>query len=464
MNITPYQYIIFLMSEKTKYGENYRFLITQLSRLQILQDPQCPTMAVFGNSRGEHKLLYNLNFWRQLHPRSAKHVLVHEALHYVLAHVYRALMLQAEFCLNEQHMLWLRQAAEITVNHELLKIFPEINYLVTSDDGTENHKILGTEAFLVAKKFNIPAGLSLEENFVALMQKEPSETPELTSFLYGLLRTAESLAESEKQTTASSSSEEDASKNISNDLSVTNENVANALAAHNNKNTANDLTTLTSKLLHLKACNNKSLLESAKQRTFLQIQKTVKSWGTDSENIAEICPYLNPPKLNFTEILQHIISTKLKDKKRTLLHPSRRRQHLVLAFPGKKHSKGLCIVWITDTSSSMDNTAISKGLGLLRKLQKLHQHTVWVVEADCQVQKIYELDSHKKIEYNIIGRGGTSFDPALEASIKLNPDLVFYYTDGYAPPPNVRVDCPLYFLITKNGKYVPGHKNILIGE
>ena len=68
---------------------------------------------------------------------------------------------------------------------------------------------------------------------------------------------------------------------------------------------------------------------------------------------------------------------------------------------------------------------------------------------------MYELGSDKEVKYDVRGRGGTSFDPALKFAQELlpRPDAVFYFTDGGAPAPQKenRVPCLFAWIITPTG-------------
>jgi predicted metal-dependent peptidase len=64
---------------------------------------------------------------------------------------------------------------------------------------------------------------------------------------------------------------------------------------------------------------------------------------------------------------------------------------------------------------------------------------VWWLDVDCKAYKKPEIVSLRDIpKLPILGRGGTSFHPGIDAVLKMKqkPDLVIYMTDGdgHAPP------------------------------
>lgn len=146
----------------------------------------------------------------------------------------------------------------------------------------------------------------------------------------------------------------------------------------------------------------------------------------------------NKSKVHWTKELAHIL------KKATgrieaggmdfsLSHPSKR--SFARGFPRPGLVQYLPeIAFVLDTSGSMGTeqiqAAILQTVGIFRGLGV---ESAWFVQADAAVAaapKRVRLRDLKKIE--IAGRGGTSFDPALQVvqGLQPRPDLVVYLTDG----------------------------------
>jgi predicted metal-dependent peptidase len=102
----------------------------------------------------------------------------------------------------------------------------------------------------------------------------------------------------------------------------------------------------------------------------------------------------------------------------------------------------------------MGSEELSMALSLMQDLQRADRDIrITIIESDAAVGKVYEVGPSSEIDPRFTGRGGTDFNPALVEAKDHEPDVVFYYTDGYAPPPEVesRVAVPFAWLITPRG-------------
>jgi predicted metal-dependent peptidase len=148
-------------------------------------------------------------------------------------------------------------------------------------------------------------------------------------------------------------------------------------------------------------------------------------------------------------------------------------------FPGIKHSNKFTIAYAVDTSGSMSANDLRLGLSELQQIQKADSDVkIRVMHCDAVVAHEYTVGPNDQIEFEIYGRGGTNFDPIFEHVQKLlrstedAPDILIFATDGYAPPPTIRLPIPVVWLITPTGQAVckdAGHitlvmKDYLSGE
>ena len=75
---------------------------------------------------------------------------------------------------------------------------------------------------------------------------------------------------------------------------------------------------------------------------------------------------------------------------------------------------------------------------------------VHVVECDTNIGRVWDYEGTPPD--HISGRGGTTFDqPIHYANDEYKPDCLVYCTDGYAPPPDVECNCPIMWILCKNG-------------
>lgn len=193
------------------------------------------------------------------------------------------------------------------------------------------------------------------------------------------------------------------------------------------------------------------------------IQKAVdvvKGRGTLPADLQEqIDRLLAKPQIPFTHILRSwVLFTQKHSPMRSMARPRRRYMGVpeLMPFPGIGRDRKFTIVWCTDTSGSMGSAELEMGLNELAGLQRADKEIeVIVLEADAAVEHEYRLSNPtQKINYEVHGRGGTCFDPALIRAQELEADIVFYFTDGYAPAPAVenRVRCPFAWIITPRGQ------------
>jgi predicted metal-dependent peptidase len=187
----------------------------------------------------------------------------------------------------------------------------------------------------------------------------------------------------------------------------------------------------------------------------------MKACGTMPGALQEVIKkMLKEPQVPWERVFHNIVASGQRTRRKRSLGRPRRRHIAVpelMLFPGKKKDYTYHVAFLIDTSASMSSTELEMALSELEGMRKVDKDmTVTVVEADAAVERVYELGSGKEVKYDMCGRGGTSFDPALKYAQELlpRPDAVFYFTDGYAPAPRKenRVPCLFSWIITPNGK------------
>lgn len=160
--------------------------------------------------------------------------------------------------------------------------------------------------------------------------------------------------------------------------------------------------------------------------------------GSVSEKLNK---YLNPSPISWREFLMKVIGTIPTGKKSTpfrfnRLQPYRR--DLKGTFPDRIVELIICI----DTSGSMGKAELSYCLSEISNILKQTKTKITVIECDAEVGKVYKVKSSSDIQYNLTGRGGTAFTPAIEYINKHNfkSSFMIYLTDGMGedkiPQPN----------------------------
>lgn len=117
--------------------------------------------------------------------------------------------------------------------------------------------------------------------------------------------------------------------------------------------------------------------------------------------------------------------------------------------PGVFAASTLCAGIILDTSGSMDKRRLGFGIGAVRQvLEELHIAEGAIFECDDREVRVLEISPGIDLPDDIIGRGGTDFDPGLLGVMAWSRrtdtpiDIIVYITDGDARRPTVRVPVP----------------------
>ena len=178
------------------------------------------------------------------------------------------------------------------------------------------------------------------------------------------------------------------------------------------------------------------------------IRETLKSFnkrqGKLPAGLAELIDeILQPPKAPYYQIIRKLVKASRYSK--FIRHHSKinRKRTYVFAigdknipqispFPGRTRDLSFDIVLILDTSGSMSKEDIMEGLSGIKNIIENDRYCkVTVLEIDTKIHKEYEVNRISDIQFDILGRGGTRMQPALERAKELNGDVTLCFTDGY---------------------------------
>jgi predicted metal-dependent peptidase len=119
--------------------------------------------------------------------------------------------------------------------------------------------------------------------------------------------------------------------------------------------------------------------------------------------------------------------------------------------PGLKIQRSQKIAVAIDTSGSISLDELNM---FFNEIHSMWQNgaEIEVIECDAAVQKTY--DYRGKFPEFVHGRGGTNFDPVF-AYLNKNTNVLYdgciYLTDGYAPAPEIKPRCKVFWVITPDG-------------
>ena len=131
--------------------------------------------------------------------------------------------------------------------------------------------------------------------------------------------------------------------------------------------------------------------------------------------------------------------------KNTLRRPSKRYG----TTPGIKVKRRHKLLVGLDTSGSVSRADLQTFFAEIYAVSRRGAE-ITIAECDSALQRIYPYRGEVPAE--VKGRGGTDFTPVIRyANEELKPDAVIYFTDGFAPPPQVSSRFPLLWVITAGG-------------
>lgn len=194
------------------------------------------------------------------------------------------------------------------------------------------------------------------------------------------------------------------------------------------------------------------------------VKSHLKSRGTIPAGIKDyIDALLAKPKIPWPTIFRTLVMRTRQTKiARGMNRPNRRLHGVpnVLPYPGRARDSKFTILFALDTSGSMSNDELALALRELLNIVKTEQdvHLV-VMYCDAALHLTYDVEEESDVDFNVLGRGGTDFNPPFIALRKLlrtdrAPDVVVYATDGFAPEPapENRVPIPVIWLLTPEGQ------------
>lgn len=160
------------------------------------------------------------------------------------------------------------------------------------------------------------------------------------------------------------------------------------------------------------------------------------SWGSITDNIKEKILATLKPKINYKSILKSFRGSILSSKRiLTRMRPSRRYDFLYMGYKNEFITK---LLFAVDVSGSISSYDLKNAFSIINNFFKYGIKEIFVISFDTEI-KGEKLTLKKAIkEVNILGRGGTSFEPVIEYINKdTSYDGLIIFTDGYSSIPNL---------------------------
>ena len=195
-------------------------------------------------------------------------------------------------------------------------------------------------------------------------------------------------------------------------------------------------------------------LMSEKVNHEIETAQRCNQWGSLSGDLKALIESTLVSKQNFRAILSQFRASILSTKRHlTRMRPNRRYGFDAM---GSQYAYSTRLLVAVDVSGSVPDEDIRKFLAVINRFFKQGIESIEVIQFDSHIttEKPMLLKQAAK-GIRVIGRGGTSFQPAIDFYYEHEEyDGLVFLTDGYAPTPKVPDDKrhkPLAWILTASG-------------
>lgn len=164
------------------------------------------------------------------------------------------------------------------------------------------------------------------------------------------------------------------------------------------------------------------------------VESSGTGWGSLAGSLAQTIVANTRAKIDYRKVLSGFRASVLSSRRYlTRMRPNRRSGFDNMGSIRRFNTNLLIAV---DVSQSITDKALSHFFSIIGKIFKYGIENVDVVQFDCALSEVQTFEKCKK-RVEIVGRGGTSFQPVFDYVHKNGKyDGLIIFTDGYAPEPN----------------------------
>lgn len=189
--------------------------------------------------------------------------------------------------------------------------------------------------------------------------------------------------------------------------------------------------------------------------SLIEIAESSNSWGNISGNLQEIIKASKIIAMDYRKILSSFKTSIISSKRiLTRMRPSRR---FGFAFMGSRYDLATNLLIAVDVSGSVSSSSLSQFFSIINRFFKNGIEKLDVLQFDHELKTKEPIPFKKaKSEVKVIGRGGTSFQPAADYYCS-HPeyDGLIYFTDGIAPIPqfHTKRNIDVLWILTSKDSY-----------
>lgn len=191
-----------------------------------------------------------------------------------------------------------------------------------------------------------------------------------------------------------------------------------------------------------------------------QIQQQIRNceiarqWGSISHALQEQIRATLKPRFRFQTVLKGFRASILSNRRRlTRMRPNRRYD---FAYPGSRREFDTKLLIAVDVSGSVSRPELNLALSAVNRLFRYGIAQLDLITFDTEVRDQWHSLRRARSEWQLHGRGGTSFQGVVEYLDQSDPpyDGAIILTDGHAPPPTPpRSPTRLLWLINSAANY-----------
>ena len=175
---------------------------------------------------------------------------------------------------------------------------------------------------------------------------------------------------------------------------------------------------------------------------FIEVATASNNWGTVAGKLQGLIKASLKVDMDYRKMLSLFKTSVISSKRRlTRMRPNRRSGFDAM---GSRYELSTNLLIAVDVSGSVTDRSLQFFFSVINRLFKYRVEKLDVLQFDAQIQGEIEPLKKARKTVKIMGRGGTSFQPAADYYCE-HPeyDGLIYFTDGYAPPPVFNTKRPI---------------------
>lgn len=167
---------------------------------------------------------------------------------------------------------------------------------------------------------------------------------------------------------------------------------------------------------------------------FIEVATASNNWGSVAGKLQGLIKASLKVDMDYRKMLSLFKTSVISSRRRlTRMRPNRRSGFDAM---GSRYELSTNLLIAVDVSGSVTDRSLQFFFSVINRLFKYGVEKLDVLQFDAQIQGEIEPLKKARKTVKIMGRGGTSFQPAADYYCE-HPeyDGLIYFTDGYAPPP-----------------------------